>query len=157
MSDLWAGRGKPHDSSCLLCFRTPVDLDCSTCERSYHSACIEEDFPIGPEDNAWCCPLCMKRSWNEIPPTKKGNERVYAMAYCFAHDSTYLQQLQASDDGSLFSDHQLLTFLRKIRCARRTVDEQVEDSAIGKPFWHSSTRASTLALINELLRSGQEL
>lgn len=128
-----------------MCFRTLVDLGCLTCERSYHIDCIEAAFPIDPGDDAWCCPLCVKRSWNEIPPTKKGNERVFAMAYCFANDNTYLQQVQAFDDGSLLSDHQLLTFLKKIRYVHRKGDEQVEDSAIGKPFRNSSTRASSLS------------
>ncbi len=145
MPDLWTARGKPHDSSCLICFRTLVDLACLTCERSYHATCIQEDLPIDPGNNAWCCPLCVKRSWNEILPTQKGNERVFAMAYCFANDKTYLQQVQAFDDGSLFSDHQLLMFLRKIRHAHRKGDMQVGDSAIGKPSRYSSTRASSLS------------
>ena len=145
MADLWTVKGKPHDTSCLICFCSHVDLGCLTCERSYHTACIEEDFPTDIVNNAWWCLLCIKRSWNKISPTKKGNERVFAMAHSFANDSMYLQQVQVFDDGSLFSDHKLLSFLRKLRYVHREGDEQVRVSAIGKLFRCGSRRASSLS------------
>jgi hypothetical protein len=116
------GAGKQHDTACLKCFRPEIDLSCVTCQRSFHTACLKEGFSVKPINNAWWCPLCVKRCWNVASPVPKGqlletkrqNDRPFAMASHFANDTTFLQKVQAFDNGLLFSDHQLLLFLTNL-------------------------------------------
>ncbi len=129
----------PH---ALMRFCPRLDINCMICQRSFHRACLEENFSVDIVNESWWCPLCIKRSWNKAPPTErqgsldpiKENDRVSTMADDFANDSTLLRKVQLFDNGSSFSDHELLFLLREMRHANHEDTEQADSSPICKLF-----------------------
>ncbi|CRG90820.1 hypothetical protein PISL3812_07866 [Talaromyces islandicus] len=56
----WANAGKPHNFICSLCRQPGNLLDCATCCRAYHVACLPA--PPGEEGaGSWSCPPCQQR------------------------------------------------------------------------------------------------
>ncbi|QKX59434.1 uncharacterized protein TRUGW13939_06568 [Talaromyces rugulosus] len=56
----WANAGKPHNFICSRCRKPGNLLDCATCCRAYHVACLPA--PPGEEGaGSWSCPPCQQR------------------------------------------------------------------------------------------------
>ncbi|KAL6886048.1 hypothetical protein GGI43DRAFT_426384 [Trichoderma evansii] len=62
----WKKTGSPHNPLCYTC-RKPgtMLLDCDTCCRSYHQACVPKESERQKE---FYCDACVKRGWHTHPP-----------------------------------------------------------------------------------------
>lgn len=136
------GSAKVHDSACLVCYsdENRVDLQkCNTCSRVYHKDCL--NIPTGQElERLWYCPLCQKRLWDKITPTKTNQAPTVVdlenrrMALCrkFTTNANFSHWIEFNDDGSVESDHVLIMAIGKANYAKYldldgTFGEPLED------------------------------
>lgn len=120
--DRWVADGKLRDCSCLLCLRETSndDLKCISCTRDYHAGCLKNACMqaglasiTDTSDRMWfCCPLCLRRTWNVADPKERRRRRRvinrYSLARAFQANPSFRVWIQWEDTGSMISDQALL-------------------------------------------------
>jgi hypothetical protein len=126
-------QGCRHDKDCLICVEAGPDHKCATCQRAYHRDCLRARFRQKEKDSqprligtsatpTWCCPLCIKRTWNSNRPkdalTRKHliekDERGLTLQRRFKRDPKYAATLTWTDNGTRECDFSLLFKLSAI-------------------------------------------
>lgn len=117
------GSAKVHDNACLVCYsdKDKVNLQkCNTCSRVYHKQCLYA--PATQElERLWHCPLCEKRLWDKVMPTKVNQapttveleNRRMALCRKFTTNANFSHWIEYNDDGSVESDHVLIMAMGK--------------------------------------------
>ena len=157
------GHAKVWDSFCLVCYTDDEKPDlkhCNTCSRVYHKECL--NIPTTQElERTWHCPLCVKRLWDKVPPTKVNHAsstlelegRRMALCRNYTTNANFCQWIEYHDDGTLESDHVLIMAIGKASFAKyldldSTFDQPVEDSIYGPvtgPRYHDQGSPTPLA------------
>lgn len=62
--------GDPHVDSCFECNEHEDNglLECHTCKRAYHQACLGVPLSTLVSNKLFHCPTCTQRGWNDHPP-----------------------------------------------------------------------------------------